>query len=268
MSSYVCITGATGGLGRAFAVECADRGWNLFLTDLSTEALHSLATSLAVVYDVEVRYYPCDLTDNTSREAMFDLLHRHNLTFWSLVNVAGVDYEGPFSERTPWQIRNVIRLNIEANLEMTKTILDLRDDTKVFRLINVSSLASFYPMPIKAIYAASKRFLLDFSLALREELRSWGGTVTTLCPAGMPTTDGAICRINAQGLMGQLTTKNVGFVATRTLDHALKGHSIYIPGLINRLLRLMGGLTPPTLVAHLIGHRWGGTHHRVIKSLG
>ena len=262
MTSYVCITGATGGLGRAFAVECANRGWNLVLTDLSREALENLATALSVAYDIEVRYHPCDLTDNVSREEMFDQFRKGRLTFWGLINVAGLDYEGPFMERTSGQIRNIIRLNIEANLEMTRAILDLRDETKGFRLINVSSLASFYPMPIKAIYAASKRFLLDFSLALREELRPSGGTVTTLCPAGMPTTERAICGINAQGLMGLITTKNVGFVAARTLDHALKGHSIYIPGLVNRMLRMLGGLTPPTLVAHLIGLRWGGAHHR------
>ncbi|HHT05180.1 MAG TPA: SDR family NAD(P)-dependent oxidoreductase [Hydrogenispora sp.] len=266
MGSYVCITGATGGLGRAFAVECALRGWDLVLTDLSVEALANLATALSVTYEVKVRYYPCDLTDNASRKAMFEAFRQSNLTFWSLINVAGVDYEGPFTERTLEQIREVIRLNIEANLEMTRTILDLRDESKEFRLINVSSLASFYPMPVKAIYAASKRFLLDFSLALREELRPRGGTVTTLCPAGMPTTAGAICRINAQGLMGRITTKNVGYVAARTLDHALKGHSIYIPGLVNRILRMMGGLIPPTLVAHLIGHRWGGAYQRVMKT--
>lgn len=262
MGSYMCITGATGGLGRALAVECADRGWDLVLTDMSTAALEKLATALSVAYGVEVRYYPCDLTDHTSRDALFDGLRQRKLTFWSLINVAGVDYEGPFTERTSEQIRNVIRLNVEANLEMTKAILELRDETKVFRLINVSSLASFYPMPVKAIYAASKRFLVDFSLALREELRSLGGTVTTLCPAGMPTTEGAISRIKAQGLMGRITTKNVGYVAARTIDHALKGHSIYIPGLVNRILRVMGGLTPPSLVAHLIGHRWGSAYQQ------
>ncbi|HBR29182.1 MAG TPA: short-chain dehydrogenase, partial [Firmicutes bacterium] len=141
--------------------------WNLVLTDLSREALENLATALSVAYDIEVRYHPCDLTDNVSREEMFDQFRKGRLTFWGLINVAGLDYEGPFMERTSGQIRNIIRLNIEANLEMTRAILDLRDETKGFRLINVSSLASFYPMPIKAIYAASKRFLLDFSLALR-----------------------------------------------------------------------------------------------------
>jgi short-subunit dehydrogenase len=262
VTSFVCITGATGGLGRAFAVECANRGWKLVLTDLSAEALQNLATSISVAYGVEVRYYPCDLTDHRSRAGMFAQFCEEKYRFWSLINVAGLDYEGPFMERTSGQICNLIRLNIEANLEMTRAILDLRDETERFRLINVSSLASFYPMPVKAIYAASKRFILDFSLALREELRPLGGTVTILCPAGMPTTEEAICRINAQGLMGLVTTKNVGFVAARTLEHALNGHCIYIPGLINRMLRVIGGLTPPTLVAHLISRRWGDTHQR------
>lgn len=262
MNSYVSITGATGGLGKAFAAECAERGWDLFLTDLSEETLKNLASALSRAYGVKVFYYPCDLTDASSREAMFVEMHERNLRFWSLINVAGIDYEGPFTERTQMQIQTMIRLNIEANLEMTHAILELRDEKSAFRLINVSSLASFYPMPVKATYAASKRFLLDFSLALREELRQIGGTVTTLCPAGMPTTQGAIRGIEAQGFMGRITTKNAGFVAARTLDHALKGHSIYIPGTVNRLLKFFGGLAPPTVIARLICNRWSGTYQK------
>jgi short-subunit dehydrogenase len=184
------------------------------------------------------------------------------MRFWSLINVAGLDYEGPFSERTLEQIRTILRLNIEANLEMTFGILKLRDKRQPFRLINVSSLAAFYPMPVKAMYAASKRFLLDFSLALREELRRIGGTVTALCPAGMPTNTLCIRAIDAQGLIGRLTTKNVGFVAARTIDHALKGHAVYIPGTLNRMLKFLGNLVPPTLVARLVGRRWDAAHKK------
>ena len=72
---------------------------------------------------------------------------------------------------------------------------------KPFRLINVCSLAGFFPMPYKATYAASKRFLLDFSRALREEIKSFG-TVTALCPSGMPTTDGVYALHVCPGILG------------------------------------------------------------------
>ena len=84
-------------------------------------------------------------------------------------------------------------------------------------------------MPVKAMYAASKQFLLSFSMALREELKPYGVTVTALCPAGMPTTSECIKAIECQGFAGRITTKNVGYVAAKTIDHALKGHAVYIP---------------------------------------
>jgi len=262
MKSMICITGACGGLGKAFAVECAARGWDLFLTDLSETALSTLAEGLSNTFAVNVAWYPADLTDNNSRTQLYQYMQSKGFCFSGLINVAGLDYEGPFAERTRDQIRNLLRLNIEANLETTYAVLNLRDKSKPFRVINVASLAAYYPMPVKAMYAASKRFLLNFSMALREELRPIGATVTVLCPAGMPTTAACIRAIDSQGFAGRITTKNVGFVASRTIDHALKGHAVYIPGLINRILKFMGSLVPSTLIAHVVGNRWNSAYRK------
>ena len=117
-------------------------------------------------------------------------------------------------------------------------------------------------MPVKATYAASKRFLLDFSLALREEVRGLGATVTVLCPAGMPTTPECIEAIEAQGLMGQLTTQNIGTVAAGTIDAALKGKAVVIPGLLNRTLQVLGGFLPAPFIAWIVGERWRLAHER------
>jgi uncharacterized protein len=256
MKTFVLITGAAGGLGKAFAVECASRGWDLFLTDLRKEPLEELSEALIRTHGIDILCYDSDLTEHDSRQELFEFIRNNNINFWSLINVAGLDYEGTFSKRSSSQIRDILRLNIEANLEVTYEILKHRDNEKRFRIINVSSLAAFYPMPEKAMYAASKRFLLDFSLALREEIRHFGGTVTALCPGGMPTTEGSIRGIDAQGFMGRVTTKNVGFVAAKTIDKALKGQAIYIPGFLNQLLRFMGSLVSPIIIARLIGRRW------------
>ncbi len=256
MTSYVFISGAAGGLGKAFAVECASRGWDVYLTDLHAEALETLAAGLRQAYAVQVAWQPCDLTDPQARDALFDSLRADRLRFWMLVNVAGGDDEGLFHKRRREQIRAILRLNVEATLDVTHAMLALRDPLTGFRIINVASLAAFYPMPVKATYAASKRFVLDFSLALREELRPLGATVTALCPAGMPTTAECVQAIEAQGLMGQLTTQDIGRVASQTLDAALKGRAIVIPGGLNRALQFLGGLAPATWAAHLIGRRW------------
>jgi uncharacterized protein len=167
-----------------------------------------------------------------------------------------VDFEGLFYEQSQQQIRTILRLNIEGTLAMTHALIGLRDPHQTLRIINVASLAAFYPMPVKATYAASKRFLLDFSLALREEVAGLGATVTVLCPAGLPTNPECVAAIEAQGWMGQITTSDIGAVAAETLDQALKGRAVYIPGLFNRVLQALGGLLPPELVAGLVGSRW------------
>ncbi len=258
--TFIAVTGAAGGLGKAFAVECASRGWHLFLTDLCPEPLETLAASLRCTYGVEVLTQACDLTDAAGRAALVESLRRQGLRFWALINVAGIDFEGLFLEQSPAHIRTIVRLNVEATLEMTHALLGLRDPLAAFRVINVASLAAFYPMPVKATYAASKRFLLDFSLALREEVRPLGATVTVLCPAGLPTTPEVVQAIEVQGWWGQVTTQNIGSVAAKTLDCALAGRAVYIPGWINRLLHVLGSLAPAWLVAALINRRWQAVH--------
>jgi len=254
--TLVAITGATGGLGKAFAVECASRGWDLFLTDLHPEPLETLAEALRHTYGVQVLTQVSDLTDPLSRAALFDRIHRDHLRFWALLNVAGIDFEGPFYEQSAQEIRTIIRLNIEGTLEVTHALLEFRDPFVPFRIINVASLAAFSPMPVKATYAASKRFLLDFSLALREEVRPLGATVTVLCPAGLPTTPGCIQAIEAQGWMGRMTTQNTGSVVYETLNCALAGRPVCIPGFANRLLQVLGALVPMSLAVRLVGLRW------------
>jgi short-subunit dehydrogenase len=267
-SSLVFITGATGGLGKAFSHECAARGWDLFLTDLSEKALDTLAHGLHNAYGVNVDWKTANLCNLDSRRALYDFIRDKGYKFRLLINVAGLDYEGAFTDRHPDQIRTLLRLNIEANLETTFALLPLRDRSRPFRIINVASLAAFYPMPLKAMYSSSKRFILQFSLALREELRSAGVSVTTLCPAGLPTTAECIKSIEAQGIAGKITTKNVGFVAAETIDRALKGHAVYIPGMFNRLIRLLGEMVPQTIIAKLICNRWKNAREKVLVREG
>jgi short-subunit dehydrogenase len=140
--------------------------------------------------------------------------------------------------------------------------LPFRDQRATFRIINVSSMAAFYPMPVKATYAASKRFVLDFSLALREEVRDLGVSVTALCPAGMPTNKECIDAIEAQGLAGLITTLDAGRVATQTLNAALAGKPVFIPGWVNRVMHALSTLLPPALIAALIHSRWSAVHHK------
>ncbi|HHU89720.1 MAG TPA: SDR family NAD(P)-dependent oxidoreductase [Clostridiaceae bacterium] len=253
----VMITGASGGLGRVLAIECALRGYNLFLTDINQAGLLSLKQGLERQFKVCIAVKACDLTKAESVDELMSFIDFHGIRFDMLINVAGIDYEGGFLSQEREKITKIIALNNEATLRITHDILLRRRPKRQFSLIFVSSLASMYPMPLKATYAASKRFLLDFALALRQELKNQNVTVLTLCPGGLVTTKEAMRGISAQGFWGNATTNSLEIVARKTINYALQGKSIYIPGLLNRILSFVGKILPRSWVATLIYFRWG-----------
>ncbi len=254
MKSYMMITGALGGLGRAFVFEAARRGYALLLTDRTVEG-ESFANRLAEKYNIEVIYRPCDLADDGAREKLLAGLKTEGFRFWGLINVAGLDNEGGFLERNRAQILKILQVNILATMDVTHGILPLRDPDQRFRLINVCSMAGFYPMPFKATYAASKRFLLDFSRALREEIKSFG-SVTALCPSGMPTTIDNMRSMFAQGFWGLATSMAPEDVARITLKAALKGRFVVIPGWINQWIHAISSLVPQSIATKYVAKRW------------
>lgn len=252
----VFITGASGGLGRTIAAECAGRGYRLFLTDLNEMGLFSLRRGLERQYGTCVVTKACDLTDSEDVDDLLRVIDDSGIRFDMLMNIAGIDYEGRFLERERESVAKIVELNVEATLRITHAILSRRNENKPFSLVFVSSLAAMYPMPLKATYAASKRFLVDFAEALRQELKSSNVKVLTLCPGGLPTTQEAISGIAAQGFWGSATTNRLEAVAYKTIEKALKGKGLYIPGALNRTLSFLGKFVPRTVVAEIIYRRW------------
>lgn len=252
----VMITGASGGLGRAMAVECARRGYNLFLTDLNAEVLPCIKAGLERQFGVTVTAKACDLTDPDSTDEMLCVIDRNGIRFDMLLNIAGVDFEGGFMKREREKVVKIVTLNNAATLRITHAILERRSENRHFTLVFVSSLASMFPMPLKATYAASKRFLLDFATALRQELKGQNANVLALCPGGMVTTPEAMQGIAAQGFWGNATTNPLEIVARKTIDRALAGKATYVPGGLNRTLSLIGKMIPRSWVAALVYWRW------------
>lgn len=252
----VMITGAAGGLGRAMAVECGRRGYDLFLTDVDETGLLRLKRGLERQFGVSVETAVCDLTSAASVDGMLAPLDARNIRFDMLLNVAGLDFEGGFLGREREKIVQIVSLNAAATLRVTHAILERRRPGARFTIVFVSSLASMFPMPLKATYAASKRFLLDFAAALRQELRDSGVNVLTLCPGGMVTTPQAMRGIARQGFWGDVTTNPLERVARRTLELALSGRGLYVPGGLNRALAAAGRLLPRAWVAAAVYRRW------------
>ncbi len=262
MSGLVFITGATGGVGSAFTAECARRGWSLYLTDLDPSQLEASAARLEETYGLPVRRHACDLTDPSARTQLFKALRREGVRFRMVINVAGMEYEGSFRERQVEELLTILRLHVEAVVEITHALLPLAEPGVTLRILNVASLAAFFPIPFKATYAASKRFLVEFSLALNEELRGQGASVTVVCPSGMPVSERSLRGIRRQGLMGKLTTLDAGRVAAKSLDRALLGQPLYIPGLVSNVLYFLGRLPTPAGLARFLGRRWRAVHKR------
>lgn len=258
----VLITGACGGLGRAMAVECARRGWNLFLTDRNADALPCIKAGLERLYGVAVAARAADLTDSGSVDAMLRAIDENGIRFDLLLNIAGMDFEGGFLTREREQLVRIVTLNDAATLRVTHAALERRRANRPFTIVFVSSLASLFPMPLKAVYAASKRFLYDFSIALRQELKGENVNALALCPAGLATTDECVRAIAAQGVLGDLTTSPLERVARRTLERALGGHARYIPGPLNRALSVLGGMLPRSWAAAAIRRRWAHTQKK------
>lgn len=262
----VMITGAAGGLGRAMANECGRRGYNMFLTDINEDGLLSIRRGLERQFGVTVAAKVCDLTDPDSVDSMLAVIDRHGIRFDMLLNIAGLDFEGSFMGHDREKVVNIVALNDAATLRITHAVLMRRRQIGHFTAVFVSSLASMFPMPLKATYAASKRFLLDFATSLRQELKDQDANVLVLCPGGMVTRDDTIEAIAAQGFLGTVTTNPLEVVARKTLDRALMGKATYVPGSLNRILSFTGKLIPRSVVAAVIHRRWNHAQEKWLKN--
>lgn len=253
--SYTIITGALGGLGSAFAFEFARQGTHLVLIDRAQDA-KALENFLSENFKIQTLYIPCDLTDQNARAVLFKRLQDEAIVFNGLVNVVGQEMEGKFLTRTRSEILHMLHLNIEALVDLSYFALNQHHPDQKFLLINVASLAGFFSIPYKALYAASKRFIIHFSLALREEVREFGN-VTVLCPGGLPTNPEAMKKIFLQGFWGKITAHDTHRVVKHTLKKARRNRPMHIPGCANKLLIGLARLLPSSWVAGFLANRWG-----------
>lgn len=261
------ITGAAGGFGRAAANECARLGYDLFLTDLNLRGLSCIKEGIERRFSVNVKVKQCDLTDPDDVDSMLRYIDKQSLRFDMLLNIAGLDHEGTFMSRSREQLVGIIALNDMATVRITHSILQRRRRDDLFTIVFMSSLASMFPMPVKATYAASKRFLCDFSTALRYELKGERVNILTVFPGGMPTTNEAVEAILAQGIWGDLTTSPLERATYETIRRALAGKTTYIPGICNKSLAFLGKIVPPSLAASIVFRRWKAAGRSVTGSL-
>ena len=252
--AYTFISGATGGIGKAFVFECASKGYDLFLTGRSQQKLDLLKTQVQSKYSVNVATFACDLTSQDAREKMLAFIKEQGYLFDRILNVAGVDTQMAFLEYTQEKLLFQLRVNSEATISLTHALLGLRCE-KV-EVLTVSSMSGVSPMPYFALYSATKATLTNFFTALHYELKKSGVKVTTVLPGGVYTRPDIVQDIRGQGLWGKLSAKTPEFVAKKSLKKVAKNQLIYIPGAFNKLLYVIMKLVPKRIVLTFIAKRW------------
>src|SRR5690606_27628834 len=175
------VTGASAGIGRAFAERLAREAWDLVLVARRRDRLDELAAALRAAHGRRVDVLAADLTDAGGLRAVEERIAAEP-TLELLVNNAGFGTSGPFADLDRDREEQEVRLNVLALVRLTHAALQGFRERGHGTVVNVSSLAGFQPSPYNATYAATKAFVNSFTQAVAEELRGSGVRLQLLCP--------------------------------------------------------------------------------------
>lgn len=181
------VTGASSGIGTAFATALAERGYNLVLVARSENKLKQLAADLQSTHNISAEAIPQDLTVPNAAATLFNHVTAKEIHIDLLINNAGFGDYGLFAESSLDKQLAMIQLNITALTALTHLFLSPMRETGAGGIINLASIAAFQPLPYMSIYAATKAFVLNFSEAIWAENREAGVTVTCVCPGPTET---------------------------------------------------------------------------------
>jgi short-subunit dehydrogenase len=236
------ITGASSGIGEAFARALKARGHRLVLVARRRERLEALAAQLG---EDPTSVLVSDLARPGAAEAILAEVTRRRFEVDLLVNNAGVGHTARFHEQPNDRIASMLDVNVRAVVEMTRAFLPAMVERGRGQILNVASNAAFQPVPYLAIYAATKAFVLSFSEGLSTELEGTGVTVQALCPGLTRTEFLEVSETHTQGLlvgrMPAMTAAQVVSVSLKALD---RGRVRVVPGLPNRALAAAQALVP------------------------
>jgi uncharacterized protein len=230
------ITGATGGIGAAFAREFAALGCNLFLTGRREEKIKALANELEARYDVDTAVSIVELSDEKQLDRLVEEIGEIP-AIAALVNNAGFGKAGGFSGNQD-RHHAMLMVHVSAAMRLTGTVVPRMVESRSGTIINVSSVSAYFPLPGSATYSATKRYLVAFSESLHMELAPYGIYVQALCP-GMTRTDFHARmgeegkRIEKQYFLGWMKPEKVAKLALRRISSR---QVIYVPGLVNKVL--------------------------------
>jgi short-subunit dehydrogenase len=241
---YTIITGASDGFGKALAIECARRGMNLILVALPGPELHHLANFIKKNFFVDVRFFEVDLTIEAECYQLYSKIVKDHLPVNVLVNNAGTGNTQMFTGSSPEFITQQIKLNVLATTLLTRLLVpELKKHTPAY-ILNVGSLCSFFYLPKKQVYGATKSFIYFFSKSLRRELKCDRVFVSVVCPGGMNTNFNVSLMNRKADFLSRISFLNPEQVAPIAIEKMLKGKEVIIPGFVNQVSLLLDKLLP------------------------
>jgi short-subunit dehydrogenase len=236
------ITGASSGIGEAFARQLAERGYDLCITARRSEQLESIAAELREKHKVNVTIVVADLaTDDGIRKVIAWIQENPSITL--LINNAGFGARGIFANKPAETYAAMITVHVMAAMKFTSTALPAMIQAKRGAIINVSSVTAYMPLAGNAVYAGTKSFLNSFTEALAFELKNTGVKVQVLVP-GFTYSDfhkrPDYVKLDTYSSIPKfmwMTSEDVARSSLRALD----GNKVHcIPGTLNKLIALAG----------------------------
>jgi len=249
------VTGASAGIGAAFARVLAGHGYRLVLTARRGDRLEAVAEELGRQHRVETVVIPADLSDPAAPARLVAELQRRGLQVDVLVNNAGYGVPGRF-EQPAWETHAAfLQVMVTAVCELTYRLLPGMIERRWGRIINIASLAGHVPAPAgHTLYGASKSFLIRFSEALSAERSDDGVFTTAVCPGftysefhDVTGTRARVSRMPSFMWMDAATVAAQGYAAV------MRGDPVYINGRVNRTIALAARLLPAGLMRRLVG---------------
>lgn len=264
MSRTALITGASSGIGEAFADVFAAEGFDLVITARREDRLRAVADRLTRQHGRQVSVIVSDLGKRDAAERLCAELAARGIQIDALVNNAGYGVPGAYLA-SPWSRHDeFVQVMVTAVAELTHRLLPAMLERGYGRILNVASLAGLTPPPAgHTLYAASKAFVIKFSEALSHEVARHGVHVTAICPgftlSEFHDVTGTRDKMNR---LPQWMWLDAPTVARQGFDAVNHGIPVYINGRVNRTIAALVRFMPQSLV-RVVGRRLGRAYRKV-----
>ncbi len=236
------ITGASSGIGEAFARQLAKQGTDLCITGRRQEKLEFISAELRESHKVKVEVIVADLATEDGISKVETWIKSHS-SITLLINNAGFGARGLFVNKSPEKYAEMITVHVTATMRLTSAALPAMVQAKQGAIINVSSITAFLPLAGNAVYSGTKSFLNSFTQALSYELKNTGIKVQALVP-GFTYSDfhkrPDYSKLNTYSSIPKIlwmTSEDVAKISLRDLE---KNRLYCIPGVLNKMIVLAG----------------------------